>query len=340
MSEVMTESAAVETIKPRARTIRYYACGGTGINLLRSHLEDSVLGQSDPLLGLEHYTYIDTSFANLHNVATSDTYTLKGLDGSGSNRPKNAAAIKAILPQILLAHEPMDLNVFLFSASGGSGSVAGPLLLEELLSQGKMCVSIVIGSHETLKRTTNVISTLKGLEQAVERQGRPIVMYYKENDLTKSMVANNLVPKFVLGSLAMLGSGRNKALDSADIQNMFDYHLVTHNAPGLAMLDVFTKAEDIKKTGERAIAYIALLNGEDEVAPQVEADYDKTGFLPLSANSKNNFFYTVSVGNLTTMFDRLNSLKQQVALKKQNVQSTSKLSDGKTAVDATGLVFE
>jgi hypothetical protein len=340
MSEALATTAIEEVIKQRPRTIRYYACGGTGINLLRSHREDFVLGQGDLLAGQEFFSYIDTSFANLHNVPVSSTFTLKGVDGSGSDRPRNAAAIKKLLPDILLAHEPKDLNVFLFAASGGSGSVAGPLLLEELLSQGKMCVSIVIGSHETLKRTTNVISTLKGLEQAVNRLERPIVMFYHENDQEKSLIANNLTPKFVLGSMALLGSGRNKGLDSADVGNLFDFHNVTHNAPGLAMLDVFNRAEDIKKTGDRAIAYIALMRDEDSVIPRIDADYDKAGFLPSEVETKNDYFFTVSVGNMTEMFDRLNGLKDKVALKKKTQQATTKLSDSKTAVDETGLVFE
>lgn len=337
MNEVITSGP--EVIKPKTRSIRYFACGGTGINILRSHREDLILAADGKKNAQEHFSYIDTSFANLHNVSVSDTFTLKGLDGSGSNRPKNAEAIMGVVPQILLAHEPADMNVVLFSASGGSGSVAGPLILEELLRQGKTAVAIVIGSHETLKRTTNVIGTLTGLEQAVDRLGRPIVMYYTENDLTKSVVDNNLLPKFVLSSLGMLGSGRNHALDSADIQNAFDYHLVSHNTPGLAMLDVFTKVEDIKKASARPIAYIALLAGEDQVAPQIEADYDKTGYLPSDAGSKNNFYYTVSVDHLSTLFDRLNGLKQTVALQKQTVQSTTKLSDTSTKTHATGLVF-
>jgi hypothetical protein len=138
----------------------------------------------------------------------------------------------------------------------------------------------------------------------------------------------------------MLGSGRNKALDSADIQNMFDFHLVSHNKPGLAMLDVFTKTEDLKASAARPIAYISLLTGEDQVGPQVDADYDKTGYLPADAKSKNNFFYTVSVDHLSGLFERLNSLKATVALQKQNQQATTKLSDAKTVTHATGLVFE
>lgn len=335
----VNEQLNADLIKPKTRSIMFYACGGTGINLLRSHREDLVLNVAEQNAN-EHFAYIDTSFANLHNVSAKDTFTLKGLDGSGSNRPKNAEAIMGVLPQILLAHEPKDMNVVLFSASGGSGSVAGPLIMEELLKQGKMAVAIIIGSHETLKRTTNTIGTLTGLEQAVARIGRPIVMFYAENNPAKSIIDNNLVPKFVLGSLNMLGSGRNKALDSADIQNMFDFHLVSHNKPGLAMLDVFTKTEDLQKASARPIAYISLLTGEDQVGPQVDADYDKTGYLPADAGSKNNFFYTVSVDHLSGLFDRLNTLKSTVALQKQNQQATTKLSDAKTVTHATGLVFE
>lgn len=339
MSEVQVANTSEEIIKPRTRTIRYYACGGTGINLLRSHRGDIVLKQDDGSAE-ELYTYIDTSFANLHNVVARETFTLKGLDGSGSDRPKNAAAIKAVMPQILLQHPPGDLNVFIFSASGGSGSVAGPLLWEELQSKNKTCMAIVIGSHETLKRTTNVSGTITGLETAVKRTGRPFVMYYSENDPAKSMVDNNIMPKFVLSSLGLLGSGRNQALDGADLQNLFDYHTVSHNKPGLAMLDVFTKPEDVKRASSRPIAYVALLSGEDQVAPAIEADYDKTGYLPADAGSKNNFFFIVSVDQLTAKFDKLKERKEEVGMKKRTGQAATTLSSEDTVADDTGLVFD
>lgn len=332
----MQEVIPTTSIKAITRSIRYYACGGTGINLLRSHREAAVL-QNELSVAHEHFSFIDTSLANLENVDTRETFTLKGVDGSGGDRRKNAEAMQKLLPQIMLDHEPTDMNVVIFSSAGGTGSVAGPLLLEELLSQGKSVIAIIIGAHTTLKRTTNTIGTLTGLEQAAERQGRPIVMYYYENDLSKSDADNNLKPSFVLGSLGTLCSGRNKSLDSSDINNALDYPVVTHHAPGLAMLNVHTKGEDV---GEGVISYIALLKDEEQVPARITADYDKTGYLPQGTNTQNNYYYTVAVAPLSDLFDELNKKKANIAIQRKNGQSATRLSDGNTKTHTTGLVFD
>lgn len=336
MSEVQVAHVEKEgtVIKAITRSIRFYACGGTGINLLRSYRESLTLTQ-DPSAAEEFFSYIDTSIANLVGVALNDTFTLKGVDGSGSDRPKNAAKIMEALPDILVKHPSKDMNIVLFSSAGGTGSVAGPLMVEELLRQGKMVIAIIVGSHETTKRTTNTIGTLQGLELAVERVGRPIVMYYHENDLGKSIADNNLKPKFVMTALTLLGSGRNTALDSSDIQNMFDYHTVTQHTPGLAMLDVLTKVEEV--TG-KPISYNALLRDETQLPPAIKADYDKTGYLPADSQSKNNFYFTVGVDHLSSVFDNLNKVKDDVGMQKKVIQTTTKLASGVQA-SATGLVF-
>lgn len=327
---------AVTSIKPITRSIRYYACGGTGINLLRSHREAVVLKDE---LGVadELFSFIDTSFANLHNVEREETFTLKGVDGSGSDRPKNAAAIKKALPEIMLANPAGDMNVVIFSSAGGTGSVAGPIILEELLRQDKSVLAIVIGSHTTVKRTTNTIGTLTGLEKTSEAVGRPIVMFYYENDLTKSDADNNIKPNFVLGSLGTLCSGQNKAMDSSDIANALDYHNVTHHEPGLAMLNVVTKADDVKGP---VISYLALLKDEEQIPPRFEADYDKTGYLPAGVRTENNFYYVVSTDPLSELFDGLVKKREKIATQKQIGKVATKLGTRDTQVDGTGLVFD
>ena len=330
MNEVVT------SIKPVTRAIRYYACGGTGINLLRSHREAVVLTR-EMSVAEEHFSFIDTSFANLHNAERSETFTLKGVDGSGSDRKKNAEAIAAVLPEIMLAHEPSDMNVVIFSSSGGTGSVAGPIILEELLQKGKSVLAIIIGSHTTVKRTTNTIGTLTGLELAAEEIGRPIVMFYYENDLDKSDADNNIKPSFVLGSLGTLCSGMNKSMDSSDIANALDYNNVTHHAPGLAMLNVVTKAEEVTAP---VISYLALLKNEEQVPPRFTADYDKTGYMPEGTQTQNNFYYTVSTEPLSVLFDELKKKRDTIATQKQIHKTTTKLSTSETKRGSGRLVFD
>ena len=99
------------------REIVYYACGGTGINLTRRYRENAQLESG--ISAKERFAYVDTSIANLHNVQADEVFKLEGVDGSGKDRSRNAAAVKQNLPSIMLQHQPGDMNVVIFSAGGG-----------------------------------------------------------------------------------------------------------------------------------------------------------------------------------------------------------------------------
>lgn len=331
-----------ELITHKTRTLRFYAAGGTAINLLRAYIENRP--QDLTLLADEKYSYIDTSIANLTNVKAEDVYRLQGVDGSGKDRPKNAAAIVDALPDILLNHPAADFNIVIFSAAGGTGSVAGPLMLENLLKEGKNACAIVVGSHDSLKATTNTIGTLQGLEGAVGRLERPVVMHYKENDLDQPHSTNNTSLLGVMQTLSMLVSGKNAHLDSADVNNLFNYHTVTHHQPALAMLDVYGEAAPLLEASKakRPIALAALLRTSEEVVPRINPDYDTVGYLPegVKPAPEHSFYYVVSTTALDGVFTELNS-KRDLAEKQKQVTSkpTSLLGKGVEADKKSGLVF-
>lgn len=329
-----------QLIVPKTRSIRFVACGGTGINILRRHRENQTLENSD-IRAQEFFSYIDTSVANLHNVNAEEVFVLKDVDGSGKNRPANAAAIKAAIPSIMLQQPACDLNVVIFSAGGGTGSTAGPMILEQLLAEGHAAVAIVIGCHESLKATTNTISTLQGLEIAVQRLGRPIVMHYKENDRNKSNAENDIVPQFVMGMLSVLASGKNAHLDMSDIRNFFDFHKVTHHQPCLAMLDVFAREEDVISEIGHAVTFAALMKDPDSIVPAVQTDYDTVGYLPETTSlHQKSFYFTVTVERLSAVFKTLLEKKAQADKQRQITSSTTSLLGGNIQADDLGLVFD
>lgn len=326
------------------RSVRFYACGGQSTNMLRRYRENQAL-ETAAIRAQEHYSFIDTSIANLQNVAVEETFLVTRpdggeIDGSGSDRRANAEAIMASLPSILIQHPPADLNVVCFSAAGGSGSVCAPLLLERLLAEGQTVVAVVTGDHSSLKRTTNTISTLQGLEAAVQRLGRPIVIYYKDNDPTKSHSENDIVPQFVMSMLSVLGSGKNAHLDTADIRNMFDFHKVTHHKPCLAMLDVFAREEDLAEV-KHAVSYASLLRDSESLVPVVPCDYDKAGVLPEStAPHRSSFYFTVTIDRLSGIFKGLLEKKSLADKQRQVNTHTTSLLGNNTQVSDLGLVFD
>lgn len=326
-------------IELRQRSITYYAFGGSGINIVRAYRENQPK-QAD-ICAQQTFCFADSSISNLEGVEKAETYLLKGTDGSGGNRAKNAGAIMAALPELMTEHRPSDLNIVVFSLTGGTGAAGGPLLLEALLAAGHNAVGVCVFSSESTRRLKNGISTLTGLELAVQRINRPINLFYRENDRTLTHDENNIQAVFALGALAIMASGRNGSLDSADISNLFDYQNVTHHKPMLTRLEIYAKEEDLLKDHQRVIAIASLLQSNKNVAPMVESDYDATAFQPEGTPYQNPFYFTISSGSLKARFDELALIRDDVGMKEKIVAPIARLSNGNEKVDqGTGLVFD
>jgi hypothetical protein len=335
----MSEVINTGLINVRPRTIRFYACGGTAINQLRAYRDNH---PGEPRLhGDEKYSYIDTSFANLDGALMSETFTLKEADGSGSDRKKNAARIVGVLPEIMLAHQPADFNVVIFSLSGGTGSVAGPIILKELLAKGHKAVGVTSAAFTSGKKSSNAIDTLTGLELAVASVGRPVVLSYTPNDPNKTDSDNNIKPLFVLQTLAKLASGKNGHLDSSDVANLFDFHTVTNYKPSLALLDVYAGEEQLKSDVTNAIGIAGLLKDRTSVMPAINAAYDTVGYLPEDNREfANSFYFVVSIEKLNGVVKDMSERKAQAELKERVTNTVSTLATAGVVVDeATGLVL-
>lgn len=315
-----------DVIIPVTRTVRFWACGGTGIDLLRDYRETSSLDKSD-ILAEEQDTYIDTSDANMHGVKADNVYRLKNIDGGGKDRELVKRAIVPVLPEILLKYPAGDLNVVLYSLSGGTGSAIGPMVAGHLLKGGHAVVSIVIDDSTSSKACSNAINTMTDLESIAKQVNKPVVLHYSKNDPKKSMMDNDALSKFVMGSLSILGSGKNSKLDSADIENFINFTNVTHHQPGLARLHVAIELDELRKHQPIA-SFAALLGSELSTTPDVEMDYDAIGYLPaVSSGYDKEFFYAVTPG-MNEVVDDLIKTREQLEMKKKVSYQASSLLGG------------
>lgn len=283
-------------VSPQHRTVRFWACGGTGIDLLRDYRATSALNTSG-LHAIELDTYIDTSDANMHELSRENVYRLDGIDGGGKDREKVKAAVIPVLPEILMEHKPGDLNIVLFGLSGGTGSAVGPFVLGHLLKNGHAAMGIVLADHTSSKSTANAISSLTDLESISQQLDKAVVLHYYKNDPTKSLLDNDALSKFVMSTLSILGSGLNLRLDSADINNFIQYPTVTHHKAGLAQLHVTTDVTTWEGELKYVASYAALLRDELTVGPTFEMDYDTVGYFPQVASGYDrDLYYAVTPG--------------------------------------------
>lgn len=314
-------------VKPVHRTVRFWACGGTGIDLLRDYRETAVLDKQD-LFADELDTYVDTSDSNMHDLSVDNVFRIPNIDGGGKDREKVKATVGPILPEILLKHPAGDLNVILFSLSGGTGSAIGPLILGHLLKGGHAAVGIVLADHTSSKSAANAINSLTDLESIAMQLDKPVVLHYSKNDPTLSVLDNDAKSKFVMSTLSILGSGRNMKLDSSDVNNFFNFTEVTHHKAGLAQLHVTTEANDWGSKLTTVASFAALLRDEISVVPSVEVDYDAVGYLPNTTKGYDKDFYYAVTPGMNTIVDALIDVRKNIEMRKAVNVQTSTLSVG------------
>lgn len=268
------------------RTISLYGCGGTGANLLQNVIEipETATGFSKTEL-----TLIDTSTSNFDQKAIADkginTFLIPGLDGSGKNRKFASENAVPLVNEILTKHKAQDLSVVIFSLSGGSGSVIGPLLIKALIERDKDVVAICIGSTTSGKEasnTLNTIATLKTISAKVVE--KPIVAKFYMNAKETNRDVNDAQVNNTIRVLSAFASGKNTGLDQHDIHNCLYYSqpAITNVPPQLVDLMIHADEDgtDNRPSGFVAIAVASLLTKASDELLELGQPYGCEGFMP------------------------------------------------------------
>lgn len=269
--------------------LRIYGCGGCGINLAKPYL----FGHHDEaLLDETRYadiqtTLIDTSYSNLGEVADKEVWKKDivivndGTEGSGSLRSENLQAIRSHIKDILINHEPGDINVILYSTSGGSGNVIGSILARELAQKNKPFVTIAVADSNNQVRVKNTLDALSTLDNFSKATGVPFVVSVINND---SRVEADREVHRLISHLALLFSNLNLELDNADTTNFLNYTKITQAPARLVGLEVVRVAnesdlDDIDKMALSAVMLHADSEAQARFAGRFYIAYSAEGFL-------------------------------------------------------------
>lgn len=255
-------------------TIRLYGAGGCGSNIVKTYAS---VPNHDSYAVIKS-TYIDTSRANIdESIDEEQCFFLPDTDGSGAIRAENHVEISASIKPMLLKHTPEELNIVVFSASGGSGSVIGPLLLRELLARGHSAIGIMIGSSESKIRCQNTLNSFKSLDNISAKLEMPVVVDYFHNGLDGKPSEIDTGVRHTIAALAALCAGTNKRLDSRDVSNFINYHRVSEVPPQVSNLHVCTDEKAALEISN-PISMASLLSDQDTDIPAINAAYDTSGF--------------------------------------------------------------
>jgi hypothetical protein len=317
--------------------VRLYGCGGLGVNVALRYLNrQSAPGFADLLP-----SFVDTSRSNLTDtVKEEDVFILEKTDGSGKVRKENHAQISAVIKQILLKQAPEDFNIVVFSASGGSGSVIGPLLAKELADRGHSVVIVSAGSSEAAITARNTLNTVKSLSAITKQIDKPLVAFYRHNggEATRKIVDDQL--DFAISCLCYLASRQNAELDTKDIYNWLNINKSTSVEAQLVLLDIFAGASDVSEIAD-PISIASLY--ADRNQPHLETpvpEYSCTGYFLHPVKDIQELHFVVSTQHLGATFDRLQSTINDFEQRSEGRAAAQKLiNDAKDTVTDDGLVL-
>lgn len=234
-----------------------YACGGGGIDLTADLVPyTDIPGMSDTVI-----YRVDTSVSNLLDkpgILPSTQYLIEGADGSGLLRSVNYKPVLTASDQILAKFKPQKTNIFVFTLSGGSGSVIAPVLMGELLRRGERVIALGVATYDSMKHATNCKDTVDSMDGISQRHKLPLVFtpFLVDQHSDWQTVSKDI--KGTLGSLLTLFNDNNTKLDSKDIENFLNYTKVSTAAPGLVALEIFNDAEVNELQGTAPIAMATL----------------------------------------------------------------------------------
>lgn len=127
-------------------------------------------------------TTIDTSGVPV-SVDGVETIKIGDLSGSGKLRKDNIDPINNFVAEYAANADFADINIMLMSFSGGSGSVIGPLMIDEILRQKKIAIIVGIVDTESDVDTVNGLNCLRTLDNIADnRKGYvPLILFDNNN---------------------------------------------------------------------------------------------------------------------------------------------------------------
>ena len=256
--------------------LRVYACGGAATNICKSQIGSATSDGFADLNGV----FVDTAESNLTKEINREmVFLIDGIDGSGKVRAENHQAINDSIKQLLLQHVPGHFNIIVFSAGGGSGSVFGPLMVQEMIRRDIPVITVVIGGDESAISANNTMNTIKSLSAIAQNSGKPIPMVYRNNGESTARRDIDGVVRSDIACLAALFNERNAELDTADLTNLIFFNRVTSVEPTLALLSL-VNGDLAKGCPPNPISIASLMLEPGMNPPNVHPEYSCVGYPP------------------------------------------------------------
>lgn len=251
-----------QTFDRQNGVVTIYACGGTGINIANKLMRN--LRAGDDRFASVRFVFVDTSTANLapdHDPAS--VYLIPGVSGSGKTREANAEKIVKHVPDIMTKFQPSDMNIFLSSLGGGSGSVIAPSLMSYARERDISALAMAVGTNDSIIDIKNTYRTLKTYAGIPLRLKKSAVVCLHENRSANQMDQDRVDTDVMmdLSVLLALYSRQHQRLDDKDLYNWLNFEIPTKLTPSLATLNFVNDQSHMTNVG--AMRSVVSLAGQD-----------------------------------------------------------------------------
>ena len=296
-----THSMSFVTSTSTAPTVAVFGCGGGGINMVRaacSEFHDRAA----------HY-FLDTSdeWINTYN-------DVKIIGGGGAGLVRRHHADDIVQNIANLSDEDIhlaDINIVVFSLSGGSGSVIGPMLIRDIVGRRKkLAIAMTIASAPSQTHLENMVKTLQTLTAvtADKKIYLPISIFNN----TRSIELVDQVMPIKLVRLVDLLTMPTTEVDKNDRIHWVDGQKTISASPGLRLLHV-TCDEGDAVADTSCEVWPGFGNYIFDAVLSLRTDRHRVNVQPKARASYSGLFSTVSlvpmmgiIGHPPTAFDKLN----------------------------------
>lgn len=315
--------------------VSIYGCGGAGVNILQQFSSGNMSGIKQPV----QHAYIDTSRSNLNSdIPEDEIFLLDNVDGSGKIRRENGEAISKVIKNMLQDHRPGKLNIVLFSASGGSGSVFGPLIVADLLSRDIPVVPLVVGTDESIICAQNTLNTMKSLEGVSLRTGKSVCTYYEHftRKNTRSEADASII--HAMAMLCLVGAGDAKELDTSDVFNWLQYDRVSNEQPTLALMGAETDHAEVDKLPD-VVSVLSLRRSPDEPTYQSVVPYNADGYLDTGIEDVPNVYLAITASGIDKVVERIEGTLKEMRGEEASRIDRNRIVEESDDMDDNGMVL-
>lgn len=328
-------------------SLRYYFCGGAGINIGKA-LCNAPAGSVSPINRKADMVGLDSSSANdsegLFDVCRMPAAT--GNDGlaNGSGKVQSTNYPKAVpfIKETISKYPPGTFTIVVFGTSGGTGPMLGALLIRELLQHNRPVVAVCISDHTSIIEMKNSVTTLRNLanQTSAEQLNTPIAFIeaINDNDRTRGQVNKQVIDN--LNLLSVFLNEDNEEADYRDILNLLNYNKVIGVPASLSRIHFFNKDDAVNYDGKPPVAYCSLFGSRDDIVPRfIGGGYRVTGVLgdDSRVSGMAEIHMTLDHGEaLEDLQKQIAALETQQASKSLTYSSSASFSGG----DQNGMSFD